>query len=90
MIDVACVGTVYLDRQQLDSAIAEFNAALRLNPASAQTHNNLGVALLRQSRLGEAAEQYRQALNLRPDYANARNNLNSVLELQSKSAGSKR
>jgi protein O-mannosyl-transferase len=51
---------------------------LRVNPAQADAHNNLGVAHQKRGRLGEAATEFREALRLRPDFANARQNLNVV------------
>jgi Flp pilus assembly protein TadD len=45
---------------------------LRLNPASALLHEDLGVALEKSGRIPEAIEQYEQALKLSPDFTTAR------------------
>ena len=49
--------------------------ALRSEPRSAETHNNLGIALANQGRLTEATAQFTEALRLQPDLADAHRNL---------------
>jgi protein O-mannosyl-transferase len=70
-----------------DVAIAVTHAteAIRLNPADADAHNTLGVALQRQGRLEEAAAQYAEAIRLRPGRASAHNNLGTVRQAQGRS-----
>ena len=51
---------------------------LRMNPASAEAHNNLGYVLFQMGRKVEAKEEYEEALRLRPDYETARNNLDRL------------
>jgi tetratricopeptide (TPR) repeat protein len=56
---------------RLADAIAEFQAALRINPDYAEAHVNLGDALAKiPGRQVEAIAEYRAALRIRPDYAN--------------------
>jgi tetratricopeptide (TPR) repeat protein len=45
----------------------------------AETHYNLGNALLQANRLQEAIGEYEQALRINPDYADAHNNLGTTL-----------
>lgn len=56
-------------------AILHYEAALRIAPAFAEAHNNLGVAFLSSQRLPEAIKQFREAQRIRPDYADAHANL---------------
>ena len=60
---------------QLEQAIAERKAALRLRANNADDWNNLGVLEARAGRITEAREDFLHALQLAPDHAQARNNL---------------
>ena len=73
-------------RQQgkLTEAVASYQQALRLKPDTAETHSNLGVALVEQGKLTEAVASYQQALRLKPDYAEAHCNLGMALAEQGK------
>ena len=75
------VASLYLDAGQLDEAIAEFRASLRLNRESAPTHYNLGFALSARGRRDEAIAAFQDALRIDPDYAQAHNNLGALLQL---------
>jgi Flp pilus assembly protein TadD len=63
----------------VDDAIAHFQYALKLQPDLADTHNNLGAALVRKGEVEAAVVHYQRALQLKPDYAGAANNLAWVL-----------
>jgi RHS repeat-associated protein len=52
--------------------------AVRLRPASAEAHNNLGLAFADQGRWVEAEAAYQRSLELRPGYVEAMNNLASA------------
>jgi tetratricopeptide (TPR) repeat protein len=69
---------LYLELGRADRAIAHFETSLKLKPASAAAHYNLGTALTVARRLREAGDQYRAALRIDPSYAAAHNNLGSV------------
>ncbi len=69
------LGIAYRPRGQLDTAIEEFETALRLKPDYVEAHNNLGEAYISKGQLDMAIEQYQTALRLKPDYAMAHNNL---------------
>ena len=79
---------MYTERDQVDDAIKQYEAALRIRSnmketrydlSSALFYNNLGNALVRKGRLEEAIGNYRKAVALRPDYADAHFDLGSAL-----------
>ena len=70
-----------LQSGQTEQAIGHFRDSLRLNPDSAPTHYNLGIALSLERKFDEAAAEFREALRVDPDYADAHNNLGAVLTL---------
>jgi tetratricopeptide (TPR) repeat protein len=56
---------------RLPDAVAEFQAALRINPDYAEAHVNLGNSLSQiPGQQPEAIAEYQAALRIRPDYAN--------------------
>jgi Tfp pilus assembly protein PilF len=62
---------------RIDESIATYRRALQFpeNAASADVHNNYGIALALRGRTAEAAAEFREALRLNPDLADARTNL---------------
>lgn len=58
-----------------NAAIPYFQAAIQLEPESAQAHYNLGVALMQAGKIPEAEQAYGRCLELVPWYAEAWNNL---------------
>jgi tetratricopeptide (TPR) repeat protein len=67
---------------RLPDAIAQFEAALRINPNFAEAHNNLGIALASTGRgLPEAVTHFETALRINPGYAQASANLRNALSL---------
>ncbi len=64
---------------QHERAIALFGEALRINPADAQLHNNLGTTLMELGRLDEAVAEERQSIRYAPGYAEAYGNLGVAL-----------
>jgi tetratricopeptide (TPR) repeat protein len=69
------LGNEYASLGQLDRAVAEFRAALRLKPDYIEAHYNLGNEYASQGQLDKAVGEYRTALWLQPDYAEAHYNL---------------
>jgi len=61
------LGAVLGERGNLEEAIAELRAALRIKPDSADARCNLGIALSIQGKLEEAVTEFREALRLTPD-----------------------
>jgi protein O-mannosyl-transferase len=65
---------------RLPEAIAEYEAALEIQPDHAEARNNLGTALARvPGRMPDAIAQYQMALRIKPDYVEAHNNLGAAL-----------
>jgi tetratricopeptide (TPR) repeat protein len=73
------LGTVMLSRLNPGGAMPVLQAAVKVDPQSAEAHNFLGSALASTGRTQEAIAQFRAALSLRPDYPNARFNLGNAL-----------
>jgi len=82
------LGHLFLLRNEPDSAISHFEAALEIRSHNTAAHynlggalieNNLGTALARKGRLAEASSHYEKAVKLRPDYGDPYFNLGSVL-----------
>jgi tetratricopeptide (TPR) repeat protein len=70
------LGVWYQRRGNLDEAIAQYSAALRIKKDYAAAHDNLGTVLLKMpGRLDEATAHFQEALRLQPDYAEAHNEL---------------
>jgi tetratricopeptide (TPR) repeat protein len=65
---------------RIPEAIANYEAALRIDPDSAETHDNLGSALLEvPGRLPDAIAEFEAALRIKPGLAEAHNNLGTAL-----------
>jgi Flp pilus assembly protein TadD len=79
VIDLFQRGVVDHQAGRLLEAQAAYRQILTIDPAHADAHNNLGVALRDLGRLAEAEASYREALRLRPNYPEAYSNLGSAL-----------
>ncbi|MEL7450522.1 MAG: serine hydrolase [Pseudomonadota bacterium] len=66
------IGYSFLSREQTRDAIDVFSLNAELFPASPNTHDSLGEALLASGKPAAALLRYRKALTLDPDSANAR------------------
>jgi protein O-mannosyl-transferase len=85
------LGLALQDRGDLDGALNNFRAALRVldrrkespHPLSrAFVVNNIGNNFARRNQLDEAIAEYRQCISFRPDFANAHVNLADMLMQQ--------
>lgn len=68
-------GAALLAQGKLEQAIAEFQQAVGMAPASVVVHANLAYAYDQQGRTDEAIAAYRKVLELEPGNSVARNNL---------------
>lgn len=72
-------GNELLRQDKLPEAVAAYEAALKKDPESEDTHYNLAFALAKLGRTDEAIAHYQEALRILPDYAEAHNNLGNLL-----------
>ena len=70
-----------LERGNSAQAAVQAREAVRLNPADAEAHNLLGVALASQGQFAEAAQEFRQTLQIDPKHPSANNNMARALAL---------
>jgi protein O-GlcNAc transferase len=68
-------GDAFLQQGKLDLAAACYSRALKINPRSHDTVNNLGVMFLKGRRLEQSLVCFQKAICLKADYAEAYNNL---------------
>jgi tetratricopeptide (TPR) repeat protein len=73
------LGKDLLQRDDAGGAARQFEAALAVEPESAEVHVNLGAAYERQGRTAAARVQYRDSLRLDPAFAGAHYNLGRLL-----------
>jgi tetratricopeptide (TPR) repeat protein len=59
-------GLVFLEHNDIDRALAEFEHAVRTEPGYPNAHNNYGVVLERRGNMAEAAREYEEAIRLQP------------------------
>ncbi len=78
------LGLMHENQGNLDEAARQYSMAIKLDPKSAEAHNNLGVVLGKQGKIDDAFNEISKAINIRPDYADAHNNLGLCLRLQGK------
>jgi len=67
---------------ELDEAMDQYRAALRVNPFYAGVYHNLGVILAKRGQLGDAIRHFRQEVTIPPDFADAHESLGKALALQ--------
>ncbi len=67
-------------RMQGKDALEALEKATLLLPQDAETHSNLGNALLDLHRSRDAVDSYRRALKIAPDFADAHSNLGNALQ----------
>ena len=71
---------LYGSDDDVAEAVRYLTEALRLNPLSAEAHNNLGGAYQRLGRLDEALREHREALRLNPKLVDAQYNIGVVAQ----------
>ena len=73
------LGRALVRRGRFDEAIAQYQAALEINPAFVEIRANLGSVLATQGRLDEAIAQYQAALDISPGFIEVHANLAKAL-----------
>ncbi len=73
------LGTLLLDARRSGEAVAQFEEAVRLDPASARLRTGLGRALAANGRIEDACAQFTKALELAPEDAEAQAGLGAAL-----------
>jgi protein O-mannosyl-transferase len=76
------LGALAEARQDYDSALAEYNAALRINPNIIDALNNQAFVYARLERWSEATANFERIVELTPDKAVAHLNLSVAYEMQ--------
>jgi len=70
----------FFQSNNFDKAIRYYQQSLSLNPTSAQTHFNMGLALLRQKNIDTAMASFERAIVYKPSYSKAYANLGKILQ----------
>lgn len=68
-VDFSSRADAYYDKGEFESAIQDYNQAIRLNPNSAAAFNNRGLAYVATGQFDQAIEDYDHAIRLNPTYA---------------------
>lgn len=76
------LGDAYLKDGRVDDAIADYKAAVAIDPSLAESHNDLGVAFFHAGKLDDAVAQFRLVLDRGDANAEAHNNLGNVFASQ--------
>jgi len=76
-------GVAYVEEEQWEEAIREYQDALRINPDCAEAHHKLGLAYYHQRRGDDAAREYQAALRINPRNVQVRLDLGEVYEFLS-------
>jgi Flp pilus assembly protein TadD len=72
-------GEKYLEAGQLDDAMGEIEATLKIFPFSSEAHNNLGNVLAAEGNLDGGIAEFQKAIAIFPGYAAAISNLGNAL-----------
>ena len=73
------VGNAYMQKGQLDEAIAQYQKALEINANYADARNNLGNVFFRKGKLDAAIAEYQRTLAINPNLAETHTNLGNAL-----------
>ena len=65
------LGNAYAFAGQMDRALQEYRASIRINPDHPLAYYNIGFTLVHQNRFAEAVEPLRQAIRIRPHDADS-------------------
>jgi len=67
------------EQGKIDDTIEQFRSVLKIHPADAEMHCNLGVLLAQKGLVDEAIKELRTAVKLNPKLARAKKQLDAVL-----------
>jgi len=81
-------GDAYLNKRELDRAIADYDQAIRLNPNFAMAFHNRGIAYYFQKDFDRAIADYDQAIQLNANDVHAYKNRGLAKQAKGDSAGS--
>jgi len=73
------LGTALRQKGQIDEAIRQYQAAIRLNPDFAPAYNELGTTLGQKGQIDEAIIQFQEAIRIEPGYTLVHFNLGNAL-----------
>jgi Tfp pilus assembly protein PilF len=79
-------GVCYERKKNVTAAEIDYRKALKLRPAFAEAHNNLGAVLQDGGKSPEAIDHFKEAVKVKPDYGEAWFNLGLALYGQKKFA----
>jgi tetratricopeptide (TPR) repeat protein len=80
------LGVTLMERGRTEEALRHFQAAVDIQPQSADALNNIGILLAGRGRLDDAIGEFRRALRYKPDDVDGHNNLATALRLQGRIA----
>jgi len=80
------LGMLHYQEGRPERAVAEYEAALRIDPADAEARDDLGIALAAAGRTEEALAEFAESLRLAPDDPKTHNNLANTLAGQGRTA----
>ena len=75
LVTLSCGGTALAQTGHLHEAMAQFEAAIKLDPTYADAHYDLACALTETGHIPEAIEQFKAVLEIDPGDVKARNHL---------------
>ncbi|MCP4622591.1 MAG: MFS transporter [bacterium] len=84
LLSCGYLGTLYSLKGDYNESRHYYEKASAPDPLSAQMHNNLGVALIKQGRVDEATRHFSEAVRVDPDYARSHFNLGYVRSRQNR------
>ena len=73
------LGGALFKQGKVTEAIAQYQAAIEINPRYVEAHNDLGIVLAKQGKTVEAIGHYQTALEINPNYVEAHINMANAL-----------
>jgi len=74
------LGIAYLDRNDVDAAITQFQDAIQFKQSAVVAYNNLGNALIKKGNTAAAINEFNEAIKWGPELPDPHNNLATLLE----------